>query len=61
MEINWSLVLGSFIPLVALSLIMSRMASNRGMSPIAWAAIAFLPLVNLLGLVVLALKPREAA
>lgn len=59
MSINGELLLLTLLPLLALSVLLSFMAGRRGLSRAAWAAIGFIPILNLLGLVILALKPKS--
>jgi lipoprotein signal peptidase len=57
MELNWTLVAIALAPIAVLALLMNRMAANRRLSQMAWTLIAFVPIVNVLALLVLALKP----
>lgn len=53
------LVFGSWIlPSLLLAVVLPVMAGGRGLSRLPWFFIGIVPVVNMIGLILLALKPR---
>ncbi len=57
MSANYTLILLVLAPCVLMGIIMQSMAASRGLSRPAWFLLGFIPFVNLLALLLLALKP----
>lgn len=57
MNANYTLMLVVLAPCVLMGFIMQSMAASRGLSRPAWFLLGFIPFVNLVALVLLALKP----
>ena len=56
MQLNYELLL---LPCLLLALVLTSMAGRRGLSKAPWVLIAFIPIVNLLGLLFLATRPTS--
>jgi len=61
MKLNYLLLAQMAGVFLLLAVVLARMAINRGLSSAAWVLIAFIPFLNLVGLVLLAFKPKSKA
>ncbi|KAA9129687.1 hypothetical protein F3N42_15095 [Marinihelvus fidelis] len=59
MSANYTLMLLVIAPCFLMGIIMQAMAANRGLSRPAWFVLGFIPFVNLVALILLALKPTR--